>query len=467
MKQLMMLLFLCTIISCTVGPDYKQPQQTLPEAFDQAENLVGEAAVEAWWQEYGDPALDQLIDRVQQVNFDVRIAETRLREARAGLAVARGERLPEVNAAGSFQRAKASENGQEPGATFFRQGLASPYQNLYQAGFDTSWEFDLFGRMRRGVEAAEARFEVAVAAVAQTRLTLTAEVARLYFVHRGLRERQAIIERRIELRQRIAEFVAARRKAGIASELEESQAKALVAQAEAILPQLLAEQEAVAQGMSVLLDWEVAQVRQTLLGDPSHAQLPARIALSTPVTLLQRRPDLVLAERQLAAETADIGVAEGNLWPRISLAAMFGLEAQSGGDFFDSGSFQGLITPRISIPIFNRNRIRAGIDVAEAQRDAAELAFEKAVLQALSDVGTAIARYEGQRATQQKLSEAESEGNRALELAEVLYEKGLDDLLLVLDSERTLTEIQEGRVQAETQTYLASVTLYKALGGGW
>lgn len=454
------------LVRCTVGPEYKQPAVVLPQNWGETVQLVDAKSAVDWWQVYGDDALVQLVERGLDANFDVRMEQARIREARASLAAARGEKWPTLNAAASFQRAKASENGQEPAATFFEQGLASPYQNAYQTGFDASWEWDLFGRLQRGVQGAEARFEAAVAGVAQTRLTLAAEVARLYFTDRGLKRRQAIIERRVALRREVAKLVQVRRDAGLASALEVAQSEALVAQAEAVLPQLIAEQEAVAQALSLLLDRDVHELRSSLAA-AKQAQLPQSVALNTPAALLQRRPDIVIAERQLAAATADIGVAEGHLWPRISLAAAFGLEAQSAGDLFDSGSFQGLITPRISIPIFNRNQIRAGIEASEARENAALAAYEKAVKQALSDVGTAIARFEGQRATHRKLNEAEAKGSRALDLAQVLYEKGLEDLLLVLDSERTLTEIQEGRIQAETQAYLSSVTLYKALGGGW
>lgn len=470
MKQFVVVLSICFVAllgSCTVGPDYKQPQQRVPDQWQQVSDaMVDEAVVRDWWLQFGDPNLAEMVTRVQMVGFDVRTAQARLAEARAGLAAALGERLPELNAQVAAQRAKASENGQEPAATFFEQGLASPYQSLYQLGFDASWELDLFGRMRRGSEAAAARMDAALAGVAQTRLTLSAEVARLYFIHRGLVQREAVLQRRLDLRQQIAELVNVRREAGLAADLEVAQSRALVAQAEVLLPNIWAEREAVVHGLAALLDWPVAEVQQRLQADVA-VDLPQQVAVETPAGLLQRRPDVVLAERQLAAATADIGVAEGLLWPRVSLGALFGLEASSTGQLFDSGSFQGMLRPQVSIPIFNRNRIRAGIAAAEARGDAALSAYEQAVALAVRDVGTAIARFEGQRLSAQKLESAEQEGTRALEMARVLYDKGLQDLLLVLDSERTLTEIQEGRIQAQTQAFVASVALFKALGGGW
>jgi NodT family efflux transporter outer membrane factor (OMF) lipoprotein len=340
-------------------------------------------------------------------------------------------------------------------------------QDLFQVGLDASWELDLWGRIRRAVEAADATLEAADDNRRDVLLVLLAEVARNFVEVRAAQQRLIISRNNIQSQQETVELTRVRFQAGLGSEVEVAQARTLLATTRARVPVLRAAEDQAIHRLGVLL----GQVPGSLVDDLRRADRiptgPATVPVGLPADLLRRRADVRRAERELAASTAQIGVATADLFPRLTLTGTLGLAATDAADLFQGASRFYAIGPQVVWPVFAGGRIRANIRVQEARQEAAFAAFEKAVLVALEDAENALVNYGQEQARRQALAAAVESSQLALRLSLELYSRGLADFLTVLDSQRAVYAAEDQLVQSERTVATNLIALYKALGGGW
>ncbi len=455
--------------ACTVGPDYTPPR------FDGASSWFSSERAEAtvddtqavrldWWNALEDPMLSSLIDKAAAHNLDIKIAEANIREARALRRAEKSGYFPNVNASGISRREGLSENAGVPAG----QGAGIPLnRDFYDTGFDASWEIDVFGGVQRSVEAADARLGASIENRRDIILTALAETARNYTELRGTQRRMAITKKNIGLQQKTVEIVCQRYDVGDANEFELQRAKAQLEITQAALPNLNADLRASAYRVSVLTGQEPQALLEDLLESKPLPAPPDVVPVGLRSDILRRRPDVRLAERQLAAEVADIGVAESKLFPSFFLTGDIAQQALSFSDLFTSASTAFALGPLIQWPIFRAGEIRAQIASEEAQADASTYAYEKAVLTALEDAETALVRYGEELETRKRLAKAVASNARAVQLAKQRYERGEDNILSVVDAERELAQVEDGLVHSETRVITNLISLYKALGGGW
>lgn len=463
------------LAGCNVGPDYAAPVRPTPASFAEVGEggvrsaPADEAALQQWWRTFGDPTLDSLVDRAVASNLDLRIAEARLREARALRAVAASELLPAVDGVGSYQRQRSSESITRGGN--FGPGGPGSTTNLFQLGFDASWEIDVWGRVRRSVEAADADLGAAVEETRDVLVTVLAEVARNYVELRAFQRRLELNNQNIELQRDSLALARSRFEAGITSELDVQQAEAQLASTTAQGPALDSLARQSAHRIGVLL----GQDPGSLLGElrplaPIPLTVngaPVDLPVGVPSDLLRRRPDIRRAERQLAGATARIGVATADFFPRFTLTGGFGLESIDADSLFNAGSRYWTIGPSMRWPILDWGRIRGNINVAEARTEQALASWERSVLAAMEEAENALIAYIREQTRRTSLARAVEANQRSLDLSKELYTKGLATFLNVLDAQRSLLVSQDLLAQSDQTVASSLVAIYKALGGGW
>lgn len=461
-RMLIPLLAAAGLGACTVGPDYVAPDIRIAPEWSVPADV---SAVDAqWWRGLGDPQLAELIEAAVRSNLDLREAEARLREARANRDAVHGRTLPEVGAAASATQGRVSENGQLPVASIpgFNRDAT-----LFDFGFDASWEIDLWGRTRRAIESAEARAEAAEEARRGVLMSVVAEVARSYVELRAAQARRASAATDAEAQARIARLVGERYRAGEASRFDFARADAQSQATAAAIDNLDADARAAAHRIGLLTGRPAESAAAQLLAPGALPQAPVEVAVGLRSDLLRRRPDIRQAERELAAFTAEIGVATADLFPRVSLLGSLGQQARELGDLasFDSTRFQ--IGPSLRWPIFSGGRIRAQIRAADARTDAALARYERAVLGALAESETALNRFVAAQSTARRAAAAREQSALALELARQRYGAGEDDLIVLLNAQSAFSAADRQSVDARAAELAAVIALYKALGGGW
>ncbi len=467
-KTVFLILFLCCsmllIVGCAVGPNYRPPKVSVPEswgesqknaAFNHADPIV------QWWKTFNDPVLDSLITRAVESNLDLRVAEARIREARFQSGVVSSELWPSVETSASYSRSRRSQ-----GISIIPP-KARLKRNLYQAGFDASWEIDLFGGKRRAIEAARADIDAAVENRRDVLVTLLAEVARNYIEVRGLQRRLEIVRNNVRVQQETIDITRARFEAGLSSELDAVQAEALLATTQSQIPTLESSTKQTIHRIGILLGQKPDALQAELTKGVPIPSAPAMVPVGLPSGLLRRRPDVRRAEWELAAATARIGVATADFFPKFSLTGDFGLQMEDLNVFSLTNSRYWSFGPTIRWPIFQAGRIRANVKVQNARQEQLLVSYEKAVLTSLEDVENALVAYTAEQVRCRNLTEAVNANRRAVELANELFSKGLVNFLNVLDAERSLCKSEEELVQNERTVSLNLVILYKALGGGW
>lgn len=455
---------------CAVGPDYQRPASALDPAFIAAGS--GAAAAQAaepdiatFWRGFGDPVLTALVERALAANGDVRVAQARLQEARAALGEADAAARPEAGVDAGVTRSIRPIT-QQPGASRSERTGTS-----YDAGFIANWELDLFGRYRRGSEAAAARVDASQAGLHAAHTSVAAEVARNYMVLRGLQQRQRIAQASLLNQRDSARITQVRFDAGRGTRLDLERARAQVAGTEATLPALQGAVERTALRIATL----TAQPPRVLLAElAAPAPLPglpvtdlSRLPLGTPEQWLQRRPDLVAAERELAAATATIGVARAELFPRLSLTGLIGLNAATFSNLGDRESARYSLGVGLVWAPFDGGAIRARIAGAEARASASLAAYDQAVAVALEETEGAFSSFNRTAAQAELLAVASGHARQAAQLARVRYGAGVADFLAVLDAEREALNTEDALMQAQADTAGALVAVYRALGGGW
>jgi len=458
----------------TVGPDYKQPEAAVPERYLEAtpSTAASDIQLASWWRGFNDPQLSALIERALGQNLDIEAATARIREARALEKVAGAGASPQVAAQGSLNRQRISENAipVPPGGgdSISGGGFGLPGAEFatWRVGFDASWELDLFGRNRREREAAGARTGAAVWNRRDAEVTVAAEVASAYLNLRTLQARLANAQAEYDRQTRFEQLVAARARGGLVTgqDLEQQQSERAAAAAE--IPALTTRAKAEIHALGVLTGSTPEALAVELLSPAALPPSPA-IPAGLPSDLLRRRPDIRAAERELAAATADIGVAVADLYPRFSLTATPALVSTALGTLLDWGSRAFTAGPSIDWPLLDGGRRRANVEVRNARQEQALIAYRKAVLSALQDVEDALSRTQGDRDQLAQLVEAHDKAARAEEIARTRYRGGLVTYSDVLLAQARRIALEEQVIETQGALSRDTVALTKTLGGGW
>ncbi len=459
---ILLLAFLSATAGCIkVGPDYQPPQVEVPEQWrlpSGAEVVPTEADIRNWWEVFHDPVLTSLINQAAARNLDLKVAVARVKEARARLWVVRGELMPTIDMEGSATRQLASENTTPPGGLTY---------DTYSGSVGASWEIDLFGRIHRSVEAAQADYQATQEERTGVMVALYAQVAESYLQVRTFQARLAAAEKNIASQKEVLALTRSRFKYGLATALDVSQAETVLANSQAELPPLRTGLNQAINTVALLLARHPGEVEKELTQVRPIPTPPARVAVGVPADVLRQRPDVRGAERQLAAATARIGVATADLYPSFSLTGVIGLAAAETSSLFSAGSRFYSFGPSFRWNLFAGERIRNQIKVQDALTEQALLRYEQTVLTALSEVDNALSSFYQQRRRVEALSRAVTATSRTLELAIRLYKEGLRDFQGVLDAQRSLFEVDNQLAQAKGELAINLVKLYQALGGGW
>jgi outer membrane protein, multidrug efflux system len=463
MRKALLLLTTLALTACAVGPDYRRPEVATSDQFvgvDTAQFSTADVERD-FWKAFNDEQLNEIIERALVANHDIRIATARLREARALRGEAKLDFAPTVQGSAGYTKARASERQIAPAPNADRE------QDFYDSGFDAFWELDFFGRVRREVEASSAQVQSAEAGVYATQVSVTAEVARNYFELRGAQQQLAVARRNADNQGETVRITTARLDAGRGTQLDSSRAQAQLSATLATIPDL----EAGVTRSMLRLGVLTGQAPEALLPQLSAARalptLPVAHDIGTPELLLRRRPDIRVAERNLAAATAEIGVAVGDLFPRITFLGRWGFDAVNRGDLGESGSESYSFGPSISWAAFDLGRVRQKVKQREAATDRALATYEQTVLQALEETDASLTTYSKAIVKQQHLQDSAAASLEASKLARARYENGVADFLTVLDAERTSLAAEDQLARSETQTATALLATYKALGGGF
>ncbi|MCQ8181534.1 efflux transporter outer membrane subunit [Methylomonas sp. SURF-1] len=478
--SLLGLAFLLT--ACAVGPDYQPPQPAMPERWTEIVPTASAAArndLAEWWRGFNDDRLNRLVERALQGNLDLKAAEARILAARAQRDATDAERWPSVNASSAFQRQRISPNallgalGSIQGGGQSNNGLLStlgsigtPF-NLFQAGFDSSWELDLFGGIRRQQEAAEANAEAIADSQLDVQVSLIAEVARAYLELTALHSRLAIAEDNLKNQREILRLAEAGFQEGMATALDVQRATAELETAEGSVAPISAQIKNTRHALALLAGLPPAGLEGELAEVQAAIPVPPAVQPGMPSDLLRRRPDIRQAERTVASASASIGAAVAELFPKLSLTGAAGFQSQDLSNFTSlSSGFYGF-GPRVSLPIFQAGRLLANIDAQEARHQEALMAYEKSVLAALREVEDGLSTLQGEHSRRLALESAVQSAKKAAETAEAYYSEGEADLSSVLDSRRSWHNAREQLLQSRLAWATGHVALYKALGGGW
>ncbi|HUC84041.1 MAG TPA: efflux transporter outer membrane subunit [Candidatus Acidoferrales bacterium] len=454
------------LAGCAVGPNYHPPQASPPPQWtssltDGETNHPADLA--AWWCKFNDTNLDLLVATALQSNLTLRLAQAHVREARAERGVAAGALWPSLGSSAAYSQNLYGANEFPPLADF---GVPLHY-NLYSAGFDAAWELDLFGGTRRAVEAAQAEIGAAEYNRRDVLVSLLAEVARDYIAARSYQQRLTITRNNIQVQREILDLSSNRFQNGLTSDLDVQQATAILTATEAQVPSLETGFRQNVYALGTLLDQPPDRLLDELAAEKPIPLTPPTVPVGLPSDLLQRRPDIQRAERELAAATARIGVAKADYFPKFSLTGFTALESVSASDWFDYGSRTWSAGPTMQWELFEAGRIRASVRVQNARQEQALDTYQQTVLIALEETESALTAYAKEHVRRQSLSQSVDASQQALELSTQLYKSGLADFLHVLDSERSLYAAQDALVQSDQTVSENLVQLYKSLGGGW
>jgi multidrug efflux system outer membrane protein len=455
------LIFVALVAACRVGPDYQPPMLAVPESFTTPTTPGLGAEDERWWSQFKDPTLDALVEAALASNRDLRAAAQRVREARAVIDIESDSNYPTVDG-------RAGLVGRKPStAVAGGQFLPPDANSLHSLGFDARWELDLFGYNARAIEAAEASYGSALEDARGVLQRLVAEVARTYVELRGVERELVVLRESLASQEDAVRLVASRVEAGLSSELDATRVAGLVASTRAQVAPLERSRATRVHALALLLAETPASCAERIPLAGRIPEAPAAIPTGMPADLLRRRPDVRRTERELARSAALTASAMTELYPRLSIGAMFGWESQYIEDMFSNDSLAFTAGPSLTGPIFRRRIIEAGIEVRTAQQEQALLAHEQAFASALRDVEDALVTVASSGERSKSLEDSLAAERRSEELATGLYEAGLADFLAVLDVQRTVLAAESELARARTDRAVAAIALYKALGGGW
>jgi NodT family efflux transporter outer membrane factor (OMF) lipoprotein len=455
------------LAGCATAPAYRAPEVQVPTAFRETRDTVietlgiGPAAPDTLvWPDLGDSTLTRLLKDAVGGNLDVRAAEARVRGARAARTEVVLDLAPTVTFAGGYTRQRLS-SASFPGFGTF------PDQDIWDAGFDAFWELDLFGRVRRNVQAQGAFVAVTQEDQRDIQVSLAAELARAYFELRGAQEQLSVAQRNGVNQRRSLEVTRQRLDAGRGTAFDTERAQAQLSLTLASIPLLEARVRQAQYQIGVLVGRPPAALAAELEPVAPLPALPPAVSIVSPDSVVRRRPDVAAAERQLAVERALVGAAKADYLPRITVGGSAGYSAASFDALGDGGTFRYAVGPVVSWPLLNLGRVKARVDATRAREAEARAQYDQTVLRALQDVETSLVRYRTSRSRVDRIQDAAAASERAAELARARFSGGVADFLQVLDAERTQLEAQDQLAQGRTEAATAYAALYKALGGTW
>lgn len=475
------------LAGCTVGPDFIVPVPRLAESrtfldtgkparspLPVLKNTVAAPPDVDWWKAFHDPILSRLEARVAADNLDVRTATLRITESRAQLGTAAAAELPTVNGQDTVFREQFSQNGvvsQASGVpglpSNFTQTFARPFANI-SAGFDASWELDLWGRVRRSIEVANAQVDASAEARRDTLVSSLAELARDYIQLRGTQDLIRIDQANIKVNQDILDVVRTRQQKGLVTGLDTATAASQVEGIQAQLPQLQQQEVQLINAIGLLLAEPPLTLSADLLPPKRVPPIPPRVPVGVPSDLLKRRPDIRRAEAELHAAVAQIGEAEAEFFPTVTIRGDPTFNALDANKVFRASSFQTMMVgPSISVPIFEGGRLKSNLVLQEARQQEAAIAYQKAVLQAWHDVVNALVALKADEARRARLTRQVGDARQALSLARTRYNTGVETFTTVLTNAQTVLQAEMQAAQATQGISTDLVALYKALGGGW
>jgi NodT family efflux transporter outer membrane factor (OMF) lipoprotein len=453
--------FLLAVACTTVGPDHVPPTAPVPATFHETDAVLSTAPADlaAWWHRLDDPLLDRLVERAVRQNLDVEEALARVLEARALRGLAHAELFPTLDAQTGYQRRGESENTP--------LGPFAVDSDRYTVGLATTWEVDLWGRVQRSVEAADADLGARVETVRGVLVTVVAEVASNYVQLRELQERLRIATDNLELQQQTLSLVEARFASGLVGERDVAQARSNLASTRSRVPSLAQAQRIAENRLAVLLGLTPGALADELANAQPIPVPPAQVAVGVPADVVRRRPDVRAAERELAAATARIGIAEADLYPRLVVLGNVGFEADHAADLFEGNSSVLGIGPSLRWNLFDAGRTRRQIAAQDARAQQALARWERTVLVAVEEAENAMTAFVREQTRRTHLGEAAAEARRAVQFASTQYLEGLTDFQNVLDSQRATAELEDQLAQSQATITANLIALYKALGGGW
>lgn len=470
--------------ACAVGPDFEPPQAQLPdrwgaqisEGVGLASNVRDDELEQQWWKQFNDATLDELIDAARQTNLDARLAALRVAQSRMRRDVIAGNQAPALAAKAAYQRQRQSEFGTGTrlidaiGATEQREGiidvLSEPH-DVFQAGFDASWELDFWGRLRRAVEAADASMAASSEDFHAAQLSIIAEVARTYLQIRGVQQQLNIATNDVAASEDALALTSLRAERGAVTQLDVVSQTARLAEARAGIPQLEHRRVQLVNDLALLLGEQPGALDQRLAQVREVPAVPAIVAVGIPSELARRRPDIRRAEAQLQAATAEVGVAVADLYPRFTLTGGFLQESLQAGDLSEWGARQWHVGPSLYLPLFDGSRRRSAVELRKLQQQEAAVEYQRTVLRAWHEIDNALSAYMAQQRRTIELAEAVTASRDAYELATLRYEHGMTSFLVALDAQRTMLRAQQALSESTTAVSTQLVAIYKALGGGW
>jgi NodT family efflux transporter outer membrane factor (OMF) lipoprotein len=460
---------------CVVGPDYREPAAAVPDGWTNPlivpADATAVAADQAWWARFADPLLTALIAEALVANPDLQRAEAAIREARAERTKAAAGLFPTLDGQASYQRNRNSENFSSGGggsaAADGGFSTGTLVNDRYVGRFDSSWEIDLFGKVRRGIEATRAGIGAAEATAADVRLTLIGDVARNYVELRGFQRQIAVVRQQVASQEDTLSLTRAKFKAGTGTGLDVVRAEQQLAATAADLPPLTTELKARVHQISILVGRPPGELKDMLAPDRPIPIADAALEAGVPADLVRRRPDVRAAERQLAQATALIGVAVADRYPTLTINGSVGIGSRNLAQLFKPESLLWSVGPQLDIPVFDGFRRQAEVDVQQARTDQAAAGFRTAVLAALADVENALVAYAEEEQRRSVLARSVDSARDALNLAQELYIRGLSPFLDVLVAQRTLFQAENALAVSESAVSTDLIAIYKALAGGW
>jgi NodT family efflux transporter outer membrane factor (OMF) lipoprotein len=441
---------------CAVGPDYTPPE--LPTDLGQWQQppeyglVASRADISEWWQVFDDSILNELVNRGLSGNLDLDQARSRIREARAARGIETAARFPALTATGSAAKVKEGDQ---------------PTAELYAADFDAAWELDIFGRVSRHIEASTADVQASIEALRSVQVSLLAEIALNYVEVRSFQNRIRVAESNVEAQRKTLQIVTDRFDLQLANSLEVEQAKSNLAGSRAQLPPFKSGLQQAMNRLAVLTGEKPGVLNDFLHEAPLMPAVPPEIAIGIPADLIRRRPDIRRAERELAAQSARVGVAIADLYPRFTFNGILQFSAGSASSLFDSMSRLLNIAPAFQWSIFNAGSVRSNIEVQSERQNQALIEYEQTILQALEDVENAMVGYARELDRRESLKQTVEAARKSADLAESLYKDGLRDFIYVLDAQRALFAAEDSLAVSSAEITANLIRLYKALGGGW
>lgn len=459
-----------TLTACTVGPNYKRPNISLPEQYLgtplNSSNDNSKADIAIWWQSFNDPQLTRYVTLALKQNLDLTQAYTRVTQAQAGLSAANASLQP-IGTVGA-QAAKVYQSVETPlGQVLNSMPDFDRHGSSYEANLRATWELDIFGGLRRDREAALANYQSSNAGASAIRLMVAAQTANIYINIRGLQSRLDIAHQQLQTQQQLLSTINLLYSKGLASEFQVKQAKANVAQVQAVVPVLGMNLDIAMNALDVMLGTVPGTHRAELAEVKPIPVIPQITETGTPRDLLRRRPDLIMAERQLAASNARIGSAIAEYYPKVSLSGLIGSATTASGNLFSNGANQAAGLLGLRWRLFDFGRINAEISLAKGQEAEKLAAYQLAVLHAAEDVENSLSTLSKRQEQLMALQDGENALKHAQKIALIAYQKGINSRIEVLQADSNALQFSDRKLQARTDSALAAVAVYKSLGGGW